>query len=59
VRSVYERDRRLLEFLDGLQVQPGKRIEVMGINYDDTVSLRVNGSPVQLGRAAARKIWVE
>jgi DtxR family transcriptional regulator, Mn-dependent transcriptional regulator len=59
VRSVYERDRQLLEFLDGLSVKPGKRIEVLGLNYDDTVSLRVNGSPVQLGRAVARRVWVE
>jgi len=59
VVSVYERDRQLLEYLDELSIQPGKRLEVLGHNYDDTASLRVDGAPVQLGRAAASKVWVE
>jgi DtxR family Mn-dependent transcriptional regulator len=59
VMSVYERDRKLLEYLDGLSIQPGRRLEVVRQNYDDTVSFRVEGSPVQLGRAVACKVWVE
>jgi hypothetical protein len=27
-------------------------------NYDETVSLQVERKPVQLGRAAATKVWV-
>ncbi len=59
VMSVYERDRKLLEFLDGLRVHPGSRLEVIGQNYDDTISLLVEGKAVQLGRAVARKVWVK
>jgi len=58
VMSVYERDRKLLEYLDGLSIQPGRRLEVVKQNYDDTVSFRVDGSAVQLGRAVACKVWV-
>ncbi|MBM3736709.1 MAG: metal-dependent transcriptional regulator [Acidobacteria bacterium] len=59
VVSVYERDRQLLEYLDGLSVHPGARIEMVGKNYDDTITFRVGGKPVQLGEAVARKVWVE
>ena len=59
VRSVFERDRPLLEYLDGLAIQPGKRLDVLAQNYDETVTFRVNGSAVQLGKAVASKVWVE
>ncbi len=59
VVSVYERDRRLLEFLDGLDVQPGAELDVAGRNYDDTISFSVGGRPVQIGGAVARKVWVK
>lgn len=59
VVSVYERDRKLLEYLDGLDVHPGSRLDVAGPNYDETISLRIGGKPVQLGRTVARKIWVK
>ncbi|MBK5295457.1 MAG: metal-dependent transcriptional regulator [Acidobacteriia bacterium] len=59
VRSVFERDRPLLEYLDGLAIQPGKRLEVVAQNYDETVTFRVDGAPVQLGKAVAAKVWVE
>ena len=57
VRSVYERDRKLLEYLNGLGVRPGASIEVIARNYDDTITLRVNGKRIPLGRAAATKVW--
>jgi DtxR family Mn-dependent transcriptional regulator len=59
VASVYERDRKLLEYLDGLAVQPGSRLEVVGRNYDDTVSFRVAGRAAQLSNSVARKVWVK
>jgi DtxR family transcriptional regulator, iron-dependent repressor len=59
VTSVYERDRRLLEYLEGLGVRPGARVGIEARNYDDTLTLRVNGRSVQLGRAAAQKVWVK
>lgn len=58
VMSVFERDRPLLEYLDSLSVRPGSVLEVLAHNIDQTVSLRVVGKPVHLGRAAAGKVWV-
>ncbi len=59
VTSVYERDRRLLEYLEGLGVRPGVTLNVQARNYDDTLTLRVDGKSVQLGRTAAQKVWVK
>ena len=59
VVSVFERDRKLLEYLNGLGIWPGAPVETVSRNYDDTFSLRVGGEPVQLGASAAQKIWVE
>jgi len=56
--SVFERDIRLLEYLDGLGLAPGKHFEIVARNYDDTMSLRVDGGLVQIGRPAAEKIWI-
>jgi DtxR family Mn-dependent transcriptional regulator len=58
VSSVYERDRRLLEYLEGLGVRPGSKVSVESRNADDTLTLRVEGQRVQLGRSAAQKVWV-
>jgi DtxR family Mn-dependent transcriptional regulator len=58
VASVYERDRKLLEFLDGLGLRPGAQFRWIGRNYDETVSLEVEGRPVHLGGPAARRVWV-
>ena len=59
VVSVFERDRKLLEYLNGLGIHPGAGVQVISRNYDDTFTLRIAGSAVQLGSAAADKIWVE
>jgi hypothetical protein len=59
VKSVFERDRSLLEYLDGLAVRPGSMVEVLAHNVDETVSLRVGNKPVHLGRGAAAKVWVK
>ena len=59
VVSVYERDRRLLEYLEGLGVRPGSQVNVASRNYDDTLTLHLDGRSVQLGRSAAQKVWVK
>jgi len=59
VVSVYERDRRLLEYLDGLGVRPGTHLNVESRNYDDTMTLRIDSRSIQLGRAAAQRVWVK
>ena len=56
--GVYERDRQLLEYLDGLRLRPGAPLEWRSRNYDDTLVLKVAGKRVQLGVPAARRIWV-
>jgi DtxR family transcriptional regulator, Mn-dependent transcriptional regulator len=56
--SVFERDRRLLEYLNGLGIRPGVHVSVVTRNYDDTLTLDLGGRHVQLGRSAAEKIWI-
>ena len=58
VMSVFERDSRLLEYLDGLGIRPGAAITLGARNYDDTLTLGVGGRSVQLGRSAAAKVWI-
>ncbi len=58
VHSVYERDRRLLEFLEERGIRPGTSFKVEARNYDGTTSLRIERRKVELGSPAAEKIWV-
>jgi DtxR family Mn-dependent transcriptional regulator len=58
VVSVFERDRRLLEYLHGLGIHPGAKLRMLASNYDDTLTLRIDGRQIQLGRSAAAKVWV-
>jgi DtxR family Mn-dependent transcriptional regulator len=59
VVSVYERDRQLLEFLNGMKIRPGAKLDIVSRNYDGTLTLKVGSQSSQLGLAVARKIWVE
>jgi DtxR family Mn-dependent transcriptional regulator len=56
--SVFERDRGLLEYLDGLGMKPGAMVEMLSRNADQTLSLLVDGRHVPLGNGAAEKVWV-
>ena len=56
--SVYERDRQMMEFLDSLGLRPGLHLDWLQKNYDETVTLRVDGRTVQIGAPAARRMWV-
>ena len=58
IASVYERDRKLLEFLDKEGIRPGVQISVKTRNYDGTVSLSVGRREIRLGSAATDKIWL-
>jgi DtxR family Mn-dependent transcriptional regulator len=58
VSGIYERDRRLLEFLEERGIRPGSRIRVSGRNYDQTLTLTTDAGNVSLGPAAAEKVWV-
>jgi DtxR family transcriptional regulator, Mn-dependent transcriptional regulator len=57
VASVFERDRRWLEYLEGLGIHPGAEIEVDAL--DGGVCLRAAGRAVSIERAAAARIWVK
>jgi DtxR family transcriptional regulator, Mn-dependent transcriptional regulator len=57
--SVFERDRQLLEYLDGLGLRPGVCLCWESSNYDETVTLRVDGRTVHLGGPGARRVWVK
>ena len=59
VASVFERDRNLLEYLNGVGIHPGASLTLVARNYDDTLTLRIEERPVQLGRPAAEKVWVK
>ena len=58
VESVFERDRKLLEYLDELGVRPGVALEIVSRNYDETLTLRVDGKIIHLGKPVAGKLWV-
>jgi len=58
VRSVYERDRRLLEFLEGRAIRPGARVRLLNRNYDQTLTVSTDAGDVPLGSMAAEKVWV-
>jgi DtxR family transcriptional regulator, iron-dependent repressor len=58
VDSMYERDRNLLEYLDGIGILPGTVLRVVSRNYDGTLTLRLGDNQTNLGEAAARKVWV-
>jgi DtxR family Mn-dependent transcriptional regulator len=58
VSGIYERDRHLLEFLEGRGVRPGAHVQVAGRNYDQTLTLATDAGTVALGRSAAEKVWV-
>jgi DtxR family Mn-dependent transcriptional regulator len=58
VSSVYERDRKLLEFFDQQGIRPGARVVVQARNYDSTIMLLIGDKSFRLGLSAAKKIWV-
>jgi DtxR family Mn-dependent transcriptional regulator len=58
VSGIYERDRRLLEFLEQRGIRPGARVHVSGKNYDQTLTLATDAGAVALGGSAAERVWV-
>src|SRR5436190_1661802 len=54
VASVFERDRTLLEYLDGVGIRPGARLEV-----HPELEIQVDGRTVRVERAVAAKVWVQ
>ena len=58
VSGIYERDRRLLEFLEARGIRPQARLSVVGRNYDQTLTLDTDAGTIALGGMAAEKVWV-
>jgi DtxR family Mn-dependent transcriptional regulator len=58
VSGIYERDRKLLEFLEQRGIRPGAKIRVEHRNYDHTLTLATGAGEVSLGNSAAEKVWV-
>src|ERR1039458_4276587 len=59
VSGIYERDRRLLEFLEARGIRPGAKVHVAHRNYDQTLTLTTTAGRVSLGVSAAEKVWVK
>jgi DtxR family transcriptional regulator, Mn-dependent transcriptional regulator len=58
VCSVYERDRKLLEFLEERGIRPATHLRVESRNYDGTAILEIDGKCITLGSPVAERIWV-
>jgi DtxR family Mn-dependent transcriptional regulator len=58
VSGIYERDRKLLEFLEQRGIRPGARLRVAHRNYDHTLTLATGVGEISLGSSAAEKVWV-
>ena len=58
VSSVYERDRKLLEFLEERGLRPGASVRVIARNYDQTVTLVTRTGRTSAGKPVADKVWV-
>jgi len=59
VSGIYERDRRLLEFLEQRGIRPGAKVHVAHRNYDQTLTLATSAGRVSLGLSAAERVWVK
>ena len=58
VSGIYERDRKLLEFLEMRAIRPGAKLRVAGKNYDQTLTLQTAAGNIALGGSAAQRVWV-
>jgi DtxR family Mn-dependent transcriptional regulator len=59
VMSVFERDRRFLEYLDGRGIRPGALLRVLSCNGSGTLSLAAGGRKVEIAVSEAGRIWVK
>jgi DtxR family Mn-dependent transcriptional regulator len=58
VISLQERDPKLLLFLHGAGIGPGKHLRVVNQNYDQTVLIELPTGNSILGRLAAEAVWL-
>jgi DtxR family Mn-dependent transcriptional regulator len=58
ILAVYEKDAQFLDFLEGLHLRPETKFDVLKREYDETMTLRVAGRTMHLGKPATTRIWV-
>jgi len=58
IDGMYERDRTLLEYFDGMGIRPGVNVKVLSHNYDGTLTLLLRKTSLTVSETAARKVWV-
>jgi len=58
VSGIYERDRRLLEFLEHRGIRPGAKLRLIERNYDQTLTLTTPAGTISLGPAASERVWL-
>jgi DtxR family Mn-dependent transcriptional regulator len=58
VSGIYERDRRLLEFLEHRGIRPGAKLRLLERNYDQTLTLSTPAGTISLGPAASGRVWL-
>jgi DtxR family Mn-dependent transcriptional regulator len=58
VAEVDDEDPAFLEYLDGLRIIPGVRLQVRERLYDGTLRLQVDGRTVHLGKDSAARVWM-
>jgi DtxR family Mn-dependent transcriptional regulator len=58
VASVFERDRDLLEHLDGLGIRPGAELRTTDV-IEEQVRLEAAGRAITVARPAAARVWVK
>ncbi|HEY7678469.1 MAG TPA: metal-dependent transcriptional regulator [Candidatus Methylomirabilis sp.] len=58
VAEVDDEDPAFLEYLDGLRIIPGVRLQVRERLYDGTLRLQVDGRTVHLGKDSAGRVWM-
>ena len=59
VTSLYERDEKLLRFLQQAGIEPGGSVRVIQRNYDQTVGIETAAGQFTIGPAAAEKVRVK
>ena len=59
VTSLYERDEKLLKFLQQAGIEPGGSVRVLQRNYDQTVGIETAAGRFTMGPAAAEKVRVK
>ena len=57
VASVFERDRKLLEYLDQAGVRPGTRLQAISVG--ESLDLRIGRRRIRLDAHVGTKIWVK